>query len=373
MSNKNKHLLVCGAEPSSDRIASMTLSALSNAGANLQSFGVGGEASQASGMEVLEPLTGLAAMGWIPATRRAWALQRAFRVLVRECRRRRPGQALLIGFTSFNQALGRELRSMGIRVLWCVAPQVWAWRPSRLDTLRHSVDRLAVLFPFEEPLWRRHGYDVHYVGHPAVELTTYADSTSFPPRLAVMMGSRVQEVSASISPFLQAARRWLDQHPDGQAHVIVSPALPSGWRRRCLAAVQSKGISYFLADRRDGAAVQLEAYSLALCVSGTACLEAALSGALPVIAYRCDPVSAFVVKKLLRTPHIGLPNILLESRVFPELVQGQMRADRLVAALEQLRESDRARRACQQLRKLLTVGDGLGFGERMARLVQEGL
>ena len=191
MSNKNKHLLVCGAEPSSDRIASMTLSALSNAGANLQSFGVGGEASQASGMEVLEPLTGLAAMGWIPATRRAWALQRAFRVLVRECRRRRPGQALLIGFTSFNQALGRELRSMGIRVLWCVAPQVWAWRPSRLDTLRHSVDRLAVLFPFEEPLWRRHGYDVHYVGHPAVELTTYADSTSFPPRLAVMMGSRV--------------------------------------------------------------------------------------------------------------------------------------------------------------------------------------
>ena len=364
-------LLVSAGEPSGDRIASMTLRALTDARSDVQAFGMGGDGCAGSGMAVVVPLAGVATMGWLPVAGRAWALQRAFRTVLSEVRRRRPSLALLVGFTSFHQVLGRRLRALGVRVLWCVAPQVWAWRPSRLSTLRRSVDRLAVLFPFEEPLWRRHDYDVRYVGHPAVELTTARGAGELPRRLAVLMGSRVQEVRATAGPFLEAARTWQRDNADWEVHAVVSPALPARWERWLMRRVEAAGVRCVMADRRVGAAPRMHEYGLALCASGTACLEAALSGVPPVIGYRCDAFSAFVARRLLLTPHIGLPNIVLGERAFPELVQRDLCADRVVAALSGLRDAEGARASCRRVREILDLDDGLSFGDRVARMLAE--
>ena len=366
-----KSLFVSAGEASGDRIASMTLRALTDSDTRVEAFGMGGDGCAEAGMDVVVPLAGVATMGWLPVAGRAWALQRAFRTVLSEVRRRRPSVALLVGFTSFHQALGRRLRAVGVRVLWCVAPQVWAWRPSRLVTLRRSVDRLAVLFPFEEPLWRGHGYDVRYVGHPAVELTTESGTGELPRRLAVLMGSRVQEVRATAGPFLAAARTWMRDNPTWEVQAVVSPALPARWERWLMERVEAAGVGHVMADRQVGAAPLMREYGLALCASGTACLEAALSGIPPVIGYRCDPLSAFVARRLLLTPHIGLPNIVLGERAFPELVQGELRADRVVAALSCLRDHEEARTACRRVREVLSLRDGLSFGSRVAGLLAE--
>ncbi len=366
-----KSLFVSAGEASGDRIAAMTLQALADVGNPVQAFGMGGDGCAEAGMNVIVPFGDVATMGWLPVAGKAWALQRAFRTVLSVVRRRRPCLALLVGFTSFHQALGRRLRALGVRVLWCVAPQVWAWRPSRLVTLRRSVDRLAVLFPFEEPLWCGHGYDVRYVGHPAVELTTAREGGERPLRLALLMGSRVQEVRATAGPFVEAARAWQRGNADWEVEAVVSPALPSRWRQWLVERVNAAGMRHVMADKRDGAAARMQQYGLALCASGTACLEAALSGVPPVIGYRCDPLSAFVARRLLLTPHIGLPNVLLGERVFPELVQGDLRPDRIMAALSGLREDERARAACRRVRELLVLNDGLSFGRRVAGMVGE--
>ena len=362
-------LLVSAGEASGDRIAALTLDAL---GDSVRAFGMGGAGCRKAGMEVLVPLTDVAIMGWLPVARRLHALHRAFRGLQHAASSRRARLALLVGFTSFNQALGRHLRKNGVRVLWCVAPQVWAWRPSRLQSLRHSADRLAVILPFEQSLWREHGYDAHYVGHPAVEVTRWRAASTDDGRrcLAVLTGSRDQEVRATARPLLAAARAWCDRHPSWRAEVLVASSLSSRTEGFLKRSARSLGLDHKLADPVWGAAGVMHDYEIALCASGTASLEAALAGVPPIIGYRCDPMTAFVARRLILTDHIGLPNVLLGERAFPELVQGELQVNRIVATLQKLHDDlPKHRDACRRVRTLLQLEDGRKFGERIAELL----
>ncbi|MCL2825753.1 MAG: hypothetical protein FWD57_17310, partial [Polyangiaceae bacterium] len=309
-----------------------------------------------------------------------------------EAQKRKPALALLVGFTSFNQQLGARLRARGTRVLWCVAPQVWAWRPSRLKSLRRSVDRLAVILPFEEAIWQQHGYDVRYVGHPAFELVPDPRLTAEPmtvsesgrcseghaqdaspvsqkKRLVVLMGSREQEVRALAGPFLGAACIWRKTNPTWEIRSLISPSLPPSCESWLIGQINKSDIEYDIADSVWGAAPVLGEYGLALCASGTACLEAVLAGVPPVIGYRCDWITALLARLLLRTEHIGLPNILFGEGVFPELVQEDLRPGRVVDALSQLAGSEAAMRACFGVRDALRIEDGCTFGERVAAML----
>ncbi len=363
-------VLVSAGEASGDRLAALTLASLRGLGFPTRAFGLGGTACCSVGMDVIVSLSDVAVMGWLPVARRAFALQRAFRALLRASRRREASCAFLVGFTSFNQALGRLLRAREVPVLWCVAPQVWAWRPSRLETLRRSVDCLAVVLPFEEPLWKEAGYDVHYVGHPAVELTRMGSAPSR-PCLALLPGSRDQEVRSTAQPFLRAAERWRDAHPEWGVEVVVSPAISPGCEAWLGRKARAHGMGRRMADPMSGAAPHLHRYSLALCASGTACLEAALAGVPPVIGYRCDPFSAFLARRFLLTDRIGLPNILLGEDAFPEILQGNLRPDRIVDGLTCLHANPEAQSACRRLRSVLEIDDDQTFGSRMARLLVE--
>ncbi len=359
--------LVSSGEASGDRIAALVLAAL---GRRARAFGMGGAGSLQAGMDVLVPLSHVTAMGLWPIAGKLPALRRAFRSLLQAASVRRPPVALLIGFTSFHQALGRKLRASGVRVLWCVAPQVWAWRPSRLQSLRPSVDRLAVILPFEEPLWRRHGYDACYVGHPAMDATRRSDRAGHRPRLVVLAGSRDQEVHATARPFLRAAKRFVQSHRAWKTETIVASSLSARAERTVRRQARRCGIRCLPAEPVWGAARMLSHYELALCASGTASLEATLAGVPVVVGYRCDPVTALVARRLLRTDHIALPNILLQRRAFPELVQGDLRPARIVDRLQALMDDDpAAQAACEQVRGILRHEDARDFGERLGEEV----
>lgn len=384
-------LLVSAGEASADRLAALTLRALPSVGLHAYCFGLGAVACHLAGMRPVEPsaqapIIGL--MGVTPVLRRAYHLARAFRALLQAARRLRPRAALLVGCSEFNTHLGRRLRRIGIPVLWCAAPQVWASRASRLSRLHDAVDTIAVILPFEQPLWASAGYDAYYVGHPAEELTRAAlsnatadasiRSSARPRRLVLLPGSRDHEVRTMLTTLITAATRWRTlqqtQHNETWAvRAVLSQALAPGtqsWTRDHLRAANIETIT---ADSVLGAPRWLLDSDLSLCVSGTASLEACLAGAFPIIAYRTDPITAAVAKHVVTTPLLGLPNILLDRQAFPELVQRQLTPTNLVRALASL-HTPQARRAASQaqtsLRNLLHVNDDQSYGKRTARLLQ---
>ena len=162
-----KSLLVVAGEASGDRAGAAVLSRLERGGVRV--FGMGGGALEREGVELVADLREASALGIGEVARRAYAVARAYARVRAAAARARPTAALLVNYTEFNARLADALWSTGTRVLWYGAPQVWAWRKSRAVRLRRHLDRMAVMLPFEESLWRAAGVDAHYVGHPAIE------------------------------------------------------------------------------------------------------------------------------------------------------------------------------------------------------------
>lgn len=331
-------LLVVAGEASGDRAAAQVMSALGG----VRAFGMGGPALAAAGLEVVADLRTLTALGVGEVVARAAPIAFAHVRIAAAARRRKPRAALLVNYSEFNSHLAKGLHAAGVRVLWYVAPQVWAWRPGRIQTLRRSVDRMAVILPFEEELWRRNGVDAHYVGHPARETTTMDRDTArralgltpYASAIAIMPGSRPHEVTALLPAMLDAYELVRRERASVDARILLAPSLDARTRSWALELGASRNVGIFLVDAYAGAISVLEAFDAALTASGTAALEAALARAVPIVVYRTGLLTEIAARALLgRTPRIALPNILLGRTVFPELLQRDVHPRRLAEAL----------------------------------------
>lgn len=351
-------LLVVAGEASGDRIAAAVVRRLEG----VRAFGLGGPALADVGVERVWDLRESTALGVGEAAARAGGVLRAWHRVARAARARRPVAALLVNYSEFNARLAPTLHDAGVRVLWYGAPQVWAWRAGRTETLRRSIDRMALMLPFEEPLWRRCGVDAHYVGHPALE-TPRLDRgaardalglTPFAAAVAILPGSRPHEVRRLLVPMLEAYTRVRADRASVDARVLVAPSLDGPTRGWVRAACLQRHIGTFDVEPQQGVMGVLPAFDAALCASGTASLEAALARAIPVVAYKVGLATELTARALVRTPHIALPNILLGERVFAELVQRDVRVDRLAAALgDALDRRPALLAACEKLETLL--------------------
>lgn len=372
-------LLVVAGEPSGDRIAAAVLSALGPAGDG--AFGIGGPSCRRAGLSTLADLTAIGAMGIGDVLGRLPALALAARDLGRRALATPPRAALLVNFTELNAHLGRALRRRGTRVLWCVAPQVWAWRKGRLRTLRDAVDRLAVILPFEEQLWRDAGYDARFVGHPVLDIPALGRPAArralgLAPEaiaVAVLPGSRKGEVERLSEPLCEAAARLRAEGRVSEARLLAAPWLDPRTRAAAARAASRHGIPVADADPEHGAAPLLGAFDLGLCASGTACLEAALAGLPTVIAYRLDPLAYAVGRRLVRVPHIGLPNVLLGRRASPELLQDNARGPAIAAASRAMLTPEaraQAQADATALRAMLMPPGPLSFAAHVAALLK---
>lgn len=349
-------LLVVAGEASGDRAAAAVLREL-----DVAAFGLGGPACAAAGLEsVGTPAFGAA--GFVDVVARAAAVARSFAAVRAAATTRRPPAALLVDYTEFNALLAPRLRALGTKVLWYGAPQVWAWRPSRLRTLPSRIDAMAVQLPFEEALWRAAGVDAEYVGHPSVapptstatrEALRAASSLSGTRALALLPGSRPSEVRALLAPMLDAAVRLRRELLDVAPRLVLARSLPEAERRWAERLASDAGVPAIAAPE-DGAAALLPAFDATLCASGTASLEAALAGAPPVVCYRTDRLTAAVVGALLRTPFVALPNVILRRPEWPELLQADATGPKMAAAVRKVLEQ-RARfdDAARELRECL--------------------
>jgi lipid-A-disaccharide synthase len=330
-------LLVVAGEASGDRAAAAVVGRLPG----VQAFGLGGAALQERGVELLGDLREWTALGVGEVGARAIGVVRSWRRVMRGVRARRPRAALLVNYTEYNSLLAPRLQAEGVRVLWYGAPQVWAWRPGRTTSLRTCVDRMAVMLPFEAPIWCAAGVDAHYVGHPALETEALPRAaaratlgmTPYAAAIAILPGSRPHEVRRLLRPMLEGYERIRSDRASVDGRVLLAPSLDAATRRWARGMCSSERVEAVDADPRFGATRVFGAFDVALCASGTASLEAALARAVPVVAYRVGLTTELTARALLRTEHVGLPNVLLGRRAFTELLQGDVQPESVAHAV----------------------------------------
>jgi len=369
-------LFILVGEPSGDAYGAAIISELRRRHPDLVCAAMGGPELRNAGAEIEQDIEGLAVMGLFPVLARLPQFIRLGLRMAQLIRARKPKIVLTIDYPGFNLRLARrlaDLRAHGTRFVHVVAPQVWAWRPRRAKSIAHSVDRLLCFFPFEPPLFARFGCQADFVGHPLLDLIPDRPQTSAldqelglePTRRVLLLapGSREREVAGLLPIFQRAAEAFVQRHPEVAVVVARVSDLPMDLYRRSTHYPLVEGQYRAWCARAH----------LGLIASGTATLEAAVIGLPQVICYRMDRISAAIAKQLIRTRHVGLPNLVMDRRICPEVLQDQLTPERLVAHLDRLWDGP-ARVAMlghlAALRQRLGAGGAIG---RMADIVEDEL
>src|SRR5581483_1567807 len=367
-------LLVAG-EASGDLHGADLIAALRLDLPGLEVFGMGGERLREAGMTTVADAGDVATVGVTEAIGRLRALWRAYRTLVRRLREDPPDLCVLIDFPEFNLRLARLAKRAGVPVLYYIGPQVWAWRRGRVRKIARRVDRLAVVFPFEPPLYAARLPGVEFVGHPLLDRalqTRSRDETlrahGLDPRrrtVLLLPGSRPSEIRSVLPAILDAVRRLGAagdvQFPLALAHTLSAADVEAEIRAAGVDVRVVSGDTYNL----------IAAADVALVTSGTATLECALLECPMVIVYRVSPLTAAVARLLVRgVRHIGMPNIVAGHEVVPELLQGQVTGPAIAAAAADILASP-ARRAAivedlREVRRRLGRGGAAGRAATIA-------
>jgi lipid-A-disaccharide synthase len=373
-------LLVVAGEASGDRAGAAVVHRLREEGLDVRTFGVGGGALEREGTELLADLRDLTAMGVAEVARRACNVGVAYARVRAAIARRRPAAALLVNYTEFNARLAEALSRAGTRVLWYGAPQIWAWRAGRGEALRKHIDRMAVMLPFEERIWRELGVDAHYVGHPALEerhdpaagrvpARELLGMTPFAPAVAILPGSRPHEVRRLLEPMLEGYEEVRVDRASIDARVLLAPSLDARTRSFARDLAARFDVDLVDIDPRAGLAYSLPGFDVALCASGTASLECALAHAVPVVGYRVGWAAELGARAFMTTRHVALPNILLGRDAFPELLQRNATAARMSDALaDVLDRRDALIGACDEV--IAALGAKRSASTEVARMLR---
>jgi lipid-A-disaccharide synthase len=331
--------LVAG-EASGDLLAGLLMGGIKACWPNATMFGIGGARMREHGLDAWWPSDKLAVRGYFEVLRHYREIAGIRRHLASRLLDERPDAFIGVDAPDFNLDLELQLRRAGVKTIQFVCPSIWAWRAGRTKKIGQAVDHVLCLFPFEPALLARSGIDATYVGHPLADAIPLQ-----PPRtasraslgysedqalVAVLPGSRRSEIQYIAPNFLQAVARLHRQRP---ALRFVLPVVP-GLRALLepMVARYAPEAPILLLDGRSHEA--LAACDVALIASGTATLEAALFKRPMVIGYRMHPLTCQIMKRMRLQPWVGLPNILSQELVVPELIQEQATPERLARAIE---------------------------------------
>jgi len=335
MTNSAKRILIVAGEASSDRYGARLVEVLhSQHGADaIEFYGIGGNEMQKAGVQILCHVRELAHIGPREAVSSLRTYYRTFKRLVDASKTQPPNLAILLDFPEFNLRLAKKMKRLGIRVVYHIGPQIWAWRSGRIRIIRKYVDKMLVILPFEEEYYRIRGVEVEFVGHPLLEgFEPYRNRELFlrglnldPGRktIAILAGSRRKEIDYILPTLLRASQCLLK---DISAQFLISAA-PTvdvehirSLTQKVLQGDPNRDLFHVLIqDSRD----ILANSDFAFVKSGTSSLEAALVGVPFLITYKISPLSWCVGSILIRSSMKGLVNLIAEERIVPELFQSE--------------------------------------------------
>lgn len=368
-------LLMVAGEASGDQHGAVLIQALREHHPHLRVYGLGGEQMRAAGAETLFDINALSAVGMVEILAKIPQGLRMAHQLCREARRRGTRLAVLIDAPGFNLPFAWHIKRAGLRVVYYVSPQIWAWRQGRVKKIARRVDKMLTLFPFEVPFYTAAGVDAEYVGHPLLDRLRHVPSPEQAARacglearrpiVAILPGSRHQEIQRLLPPMLEALQQIKHRIPQVQGLLPVAPTVPLAEIQHI---VQRFPVEVTVIQGQSDQA--LRAATFALVASGTATLEAGFLGTPMVVIYKVHPLTAFLARRLMRVPWIGLVNIVAGRQLVPELVQRQVQPQTIAAyalrCLEHPEEAQRIRSALGTLQQVLGQG---GSAQRAAASV----
>lgn len=339
-------LLLSAGEASGDMYAAQLAAALQSR-LDVQLFGMGGPQMQNAGVELVTNYEEVAVVGITEIVKHLPSLLKAMDRIVTEAVSRKPALAILTDFPGFHLRLARKLKPKGIRNVYYICPQFWAWRPWRANLIRRRFEKALCIFPFEKEFFTNAGIPTEFIGHPlvgAVQATKdrrqFCESHALVPGrpvVTVLPGSRSAELAHHL-PVLQEACARI--HAKMPVQIVVAAAhgkdvtlLKTGWPQGLKPCVV-EGETYNALAAADAAIVS----------SGTATIEAALLDAPMVVVYRVSPLTATLAKPLVRTPYFAMVNLIAQKKLVPELVQNDFTPDRVAAEVLNLLQDPNARR-----------------------------
>ena len=356
-------IFLSAGEPSGDQHGAAVVSALlaQFPGAEIDAFG--GARIAAAGARVRFPMERYTVLGFVEVLGKIPAHLRLLRTLEAEFRSGRYDLLIVIDYPGFHVRLAEAARRHGVKVLYYIAPQLWAWHPGRARRLAGAVDRLAVVLPFEAEFFAGHGMLAEYVGHPLLDRPPLPTRAAARAELGIadgarvlglFPGSRTQEVARLWTPFRGAAQRLKDE---GRCDAVIVAGTAEGkypGGEGCLIHRGAPGTVFAAADA-------------ALAKSGTTTLEAALADLPMVVAYRVNPLTSWLARRLITVPWISLVNLVAGRGVVDEVLQHDVTPETLAARVAPLLDAGDPR-TLEQREGLKLVRERLGGGGAARRV-----
>lgn len=370
MTDSSRIMIVAG-EASGDIYGADLVNAAQNRTADLHFFGIGGARMREAGVETLVDSSDMAVVGLVEVIKHFDVISAAFRTLKQILLTDPPDLLILIDYPGFNLRLAKVAKKCGVKVLYYISPQIWAWRQGRLRKIARLVDHMAVILPFEAPFYEQAGVPVTFVGHPMLDLVNVAQDRSAaaasfdldPSRKIVGLfpGSRRNEIERLLPVIIAAAGKLKEQYPGIQFILPLASTLQKSDIAPLLAAANLE-----VTITRERIHDMIRACDAVISVSGTVTLEIALVGTPMVIIYKLAPLTYQLAKRLVKVPNIGLCNIIAGETVVSELIQDQANPAAIAAEIGRLLADPVAHAAI--VHKLGEVRARLGQGGASARV-----
>lgn len=400
-----KSVMVIAGEISGDLHAAALVRAVQQRNNEILFFGIGGEELEKAGMEICHNTRDMAVLGFSEVLRKYFFFRNTFYDMVTLLRERKPDAVLLVDYPGFNLPFAAHAHELGIKVVYYICPQVWAWNRGRIPALAKNVDRLISIFPFEADAFKATKLKVDFVGHPLVSAAEAARSEpllSLPwsgsllrpealpaspkrsaqasavasrvrdyggrvSKVAILPGSRKQEIKLILPVMAMAADILKKKNPDAGFMIAAASREALSWIEQILSAMGMTGKFSVVADKTRQILRQADAAWVA---SGTATIETALMRCPMVVVYRVRLLTYLAGRLLIRVPFLGMVNIVAGKQICPEFIQHAARPENLAAAIEPLIVEGKARNEMiNELDRVRSILGTPGAEERAAKIL----
>lgn len=341
---------------------------------DLRFYGIGGRKMREAGVELIADAADMAVVGLTEVVGKLGMILGVMRRMKLALKKLKPALLILIDYPDFNLRLGKAAKKNGVRVFYYISPQIWAWRKGRIHKIREIVDKMAVILPFEEQVYRQVSMDVSFVGHPLLDVvkTKYTRQEALSKfdlqdgitTVGLLPGSRKGEVSKLLPVMLKAARILMQSRQPVQFILPLADALDRGFVEEMIRQ-ESVPVRVVPNEIYDVIGVS----DIVVVASGTATLETALLGTPMVIIYKVSPLSYYVGTKVINVTHIGLANLIAGKTIVPELIQDDANPNRIAAeVIGILADELRMQSIKEELNQIREKLGSPGASEKAARL-----
>jgi len=373
--NKQKSILIIAGEASGDIHGAGLIREIKKREPTIKFFGIGGSRMAEEGFEIIHHVSEMSFLGFLEVLKHLPFIRRVFHDMIILLEEKKPSIVLLIDYPGFNLRFAKAVNKRSIPVVYYISPQVWAWGKRRVKKIARRVDRMIVIFPFEEDIYKKEGMNVKYVGHPLKDIVKVSLSKkSFihelkidiaHPTIGLLPGSRKQEVNRLLPEMLKACHLVQKKIPDLQLIVGLAPTLSD--------EIYHPFLKHETIHTVRNRTYEIMAYShVVIVASGTATLETAILNTPMIILYKMSALSYLIGRLLVKIKHVGLVNIIAGKSVVPELLQRNVTAGKIAReVLDLFSNQDRREQMKQNLKEVSHRLGEQGATKRTAEIVIE--